>query len=217
MKKAIVSILTAAMLATLISGCGGSTTAAPQSAQSESGEPAETDKPSAPAPVAPAEPEAATEPSAPDPVPETTSVAPVVAVVAAAESSVDFDEIARQKNINERLNAFTQLDLNGIKLEMVRITAGTFTMGSPDKEVGRSDNETQIEVQLTRDYLLGKYEVTQAQYERVMRKNNSHFSGNNQRKILIGISPAIAASSRCSDGFAWHSPSSPPPCPHDLQ
>ena len=45
MKKAIVTILTAAMLATLVSGCGGSTTAAPQSAQSESGEPAETDKP----------------------------------------------------------------------------------------------------------------------------------------------------------------------------
>lgn len=45
MKKAIVTILTAAMLATLVSGCGGSTTAAPQSAQSESGEPAGTDKP----------------------------------------------------------------------------------------------------------------------------------------------------------------------------
>lgn len=45
MKKAIVTILTAAMLATLVSGCGGSTTAAPQSAQSESGEPAEADKP----------------------------------------------------------------------------------------------------------------------------------------------------------------------------
>lgn len=44
MKKAIVSILSAAMLATLISGCGGSTTAAPQSAQSESDKTTESDK-----------------------------------------------------------------------------------------------------------------------------------------------------------------------------
>ena len=57
----------------------------------------------------------------------------------------------------------------GIKLEMVWIQPGRFLMGSPDSESGREDHEgPQHEVTITKGFYLGKYEVTQAQWESVM-------------------------------------------------
>ena len=65
----------------------------------------------------------------------------------------------------------------GIKLEMVLIPAGVFKMGSPASEPGRQPNETQHEVTLTKPYYLGKYEVTQEQWEGVMGINPSKTKG----------------------------------------
>ena len=57
----------------------------------------------------------------------------------------------------------------GAKLEMVWIQPGRFLMGSPDSESGREDHEgPQHEVTITKGFYLGKYEVTQAQWESVM-------------------------------------------------
>ena len=66
---------------------------------------------------------------------------------------------------------------NGISIEMVLIPAGKFVMGSPKKEKGRYDDETQHEVTLTKPYYMGKYEVTQEQWESVMGKNPSDTKG----------------------------------------
>ena len=66
----------------------------------------------------------------------------------------------------------------GASLEMVRIAAGSFMMGSPADELGRSKDEKQHRVGLTREYWLGKYEVTQRQWKAVMRNNPSRFKGN---------------------------------------
>lgn len=65
----------------------------------------------------------------------------------------------------------------GVKLEMVLVPAGKFMMGSPKKEVGRYDDETQHEVTLTKSFYMGKYEVTQDQYEAVMGNNPSDTKG----------------------------------------
>ena len=61
----------------------------------------------------------------------------------------------------------------GVSLEMVLIPAGNFTMGSPELESGRCYDETQHEVTLTKPYYIGKYEVTQEQWEAVMGDNPS--------------------------------------------
>ncbi|MDR3334851.1 MAG: formylglycine-generating enzyme family protein [Treponema sp.] len=58
----------------------------------------------------------------------------------------------------------------------VRIQGGTFMMGSPASEVGRSEDETQHQVTISPFYL-GKYEVTQREYEAVMGNNPSRFKG----------------------------------------
>ena len=66
---------------------------------------------------------------------------------------------------------------NSIGVKLVLIPKGTFMMGSPESEQGRYENETQHEVTISKDYYLGVYEVTQAQYEKVMGKNLSYFQG----------------------------------------
>jgi len=52
-------------------------------------------------------------------------------------------------------------------IEMVHITGGTFTMGSPESESGRRNNETQHSVTLT-GFSIGKYQVTREQYQAVI-------------------------------------------------
>ena len=67
---------------------------------------------------------------------------------------------------------------NGIKLEMVLIPAGEFMMGSPDsdKDAG-GEEKPRHRVQITKPFYLGKYLVTQEQWEAVMGNNPSHFKG----------------------------------------
>ena len=65
----------------------------------------------------------------------------------------------------------------GVSLEMVLIPAGKFVMGSPASEKGRADFETQYEVTLTKPFYMGKYAVTQEQWEAVMGNNPSRDKG----------------------------------------
>jgi formylglycine-generating enzyme required for sulfatase activity len=61
------------------------------------------------------------------------------------------------------------------KMVFRRIPAGTYTMGSPEGELGKGVNEIQHSVELTRDFYLGVFEVTQAQYNVVMGTWPSYF------------------------------------------
>ena len=93
-------------------------------------------------------------------------------------------------------SALTPLQVDGtpsahtvasISMEMIFCPPGTFTMGSPTSETGRGTDETQHQVTLTNGFYLGKYEVTQAQYQTVMNGNSeglnadpSQFKGSNR-------------------------------------
>ena len=55
---------------------------------------------------------------------------------------------------------------NSIGLKLVRIPAGEFTMGSPEDEKGRREDELQRHVRITRDYEIGQYEVTRGQFRK---------------------------------------------------
>ena len=75
------------------------------------------------------------------------------------------------------------VDLNStVDLEMIWVAPGTFTMGSPDGEAGRQTDETEHNVTLTKGFYLGKYEVTQDQYEAVMAGNSSGLNINPSQK-----------------------------------
>ena len=83
---------------------------------------------------------------------------------------------ARSKALNKAWREEEDLG-KGVKLEMVLIPAGKFVMGSPESEKGRYDDETQYEVTLTKSYYMGKYVVTQEQWEQIMGNNPSYYKG----------------------------------------
>ena len=69
---------------------------------------------------------------------------------------------------------------NGISIDMVRVEAGTFTMGAtPEMKDPYDDEKSTHQVTLTNDYYIGKYEVTQALWQAVMGNNPSYFKGDN--------------------------------------
>jgi formylglycine-generating enzyme required for sulfatase activity len=77
-----------------------------------------------------------------------------------------------------------------INMEMIFCPPGTFTMGSPASEANRGTDETQHQVTLANGFYLGKYELTQAQYETVMTGNTeglnakpSQWPNNNDRPV----------------------------------
>ncbi|MDE0577814.1 MAG: formylglycine-generating enzyme family protein, partial [Opitutales bacterium] len=67
-----------------------------------------------------------------------------------------------------------------LSMDMLWVKPGTFEMGSPSSEKDRRDSETPHTVTLTEGYWLGKREVTQAQWEKVMGSNPSRFKGVNR-------------------------------------
>ena len=69
---------------------------------------------------------------------------------------------------------------DGISIDMVRVEAGTFTMGATaEMEDPYGDEKPTHQVTLTNDYYMGKYEVTQALWQAVMNSNPSYFKGDN--------------------------------------
>jgi formylglycine-generating enzyme required for sulfatase activity len=65
---------------------------------------------------------------------------------------------------------------NSIGMKLTLIPAGKFLMGSPPDEKDRSEDEDQHEVEITKPFYLGVYEVTQGQYEQVMGTNPARFT-----------------------------------------
>ena len=60
-------------------------------------------------------------------------------------------------------------------IEMVYVGPGEFIMGSPSSETSRQKDETPHKVKLTKGYYIGKYSVTQGQWEKIMGGNPSSF------------------------------------------
>jgi formylglycine-generating enzyme required for sulfatase activity len=111
----------------------------------------------------------------------------------AAEATRRQDETARALGVPVEQS----LDLpGGVKMTFVLIPAGEFLMGSPAtsrpeqllKQYGGTVEEFEREfpqhrVKITKPFWLGKYEVTQEQWQAVMRENPSGFKGKPQNPV----------------------------------
>ncbi|WP_375506153.1 SUMF1/EgtB/PvdO family nonheme iron enzyme [uncultured Nostoc sp.] len=97
---------------------------------------------------------------------------------------VTVDASGNITNRNNREAKYFVEDLgNGITLEMVEIPGGTFRMGSPKEEAGRYESENpQHEVKVP-GFFMGKYEITQAQYQAIMGSNPSYFTGDERLPV----------------------------------
>jgi formylglycine-generating enzyme required for sulfatase activity len=69
---------------------------------------------------------------------------------------------------------------NSIGMEFVLIQAGEFQMGASD---GDKDEQPVHTVRISKPFYLGKYEVTQAQWQAVMGNNPSRFTGDATRPV----------------------------------
>jgi formylglycine-generating enzyme required for sulfatase activity len=79
----------------------------------------------------------------------------------------------------------------GVMLKMVKIPAGTFMMGSPESEEGRSNNEVQHRVTISKSFYIGVHEVTQAQYQAVMGANRRYVGDVNHPVVNVSWNYAM--------------------------
>ena len=103
--------------------------------------------------------------------------------VAIQQSSVTQPTVAQQPVVRPTVVNSNNISIpvkDGISIDMVRVEAGTFTMGAtPEMENPWDGEKPTHQVTLTNDYYIGKYEVTQALWKAVMGKNPSDFKGDN--------------------------------------
>ncbi|MDB9537926.1 SUMF1/EgtB/PvdO family nonheme iron enzyme [Dolichospermum planctonicum CS-1226] len=97
-------------------------------------------------------------------------------------------------NINVNINpqsSFTEDLGKGVKLEMIAIPGGTFWMGSPANEAERGDNESPQHQVTVPSFFMGKYPLTQAQYQAIIGDNPSGFKGNNRPVETVSWDDAV--------------------------
>jgi formylglycine-generating enzyme required for sulfatase activity/cytochrome c-type biogenesis protein CcmH/NrfG len=89
------------------------------------------------------------------------------------EADADFEQARRLANPqSKRPDPIT----NSIGMVLVHIPAGEFLMGTPNGDPNQGFDEHPHRVRISRSFFMGKYEVTQGQYKKVMGKNPSYFA-----------------------------------------
>ena len=70
-------------------------------------------------------------------------------------------------------------------MEFTLLEPDEFDMGSPPNEGGRRADEKKHTVRITRPFVIGRYEVTQAEYKKVTDANPSYFSASGGGKAKV--------------------------------
>jgi formylglycine-generating enzyme required for sulfatase activity len=105
--------------------------------------------------------------------------------LAVAKPSSSTDQKHDLEDTDSKPNYFVK---SALDLEMIWVEPGTFTMGQYDI----SNASPEHKVTLTQGFYLGKYEVTQKQYEKVMGENPSYFKGYNRPVECVSWNDAMA-------------------------
>ena len=94
------------------------------------------------------------------------------------EDTAPWDIGTTELELQETASPAAESEGKEVKDGFILISGGTFLMGSPETENWRIDDETQHEV-IVSDFWMSPFEVTQAEYERLMGVNPSNFKGDN--------------------------------------
>jgi formylglycine-generating enzyme required for sulfatase activity len=94
---------------------------------------------------------------------------------------------------------FMAFTYKGVRQNFRWMEPGTFLMGSPEREIGRFNNETQHKVTLSKGFWFADTTVTQVLWEAVMGENHSRFKEENRPVENIGWSDAQAFISKLNE------------------
>jgi formylglycine-generating enzyme required for sulfatase activity len=92
-------------------------------------------------------------------------------------------------------------------IDMIKIPAGTFTMGSPKDEIGRGEDEPQRTVTISKPFYMAKFEIKQDQYIPLMRPE--------YKPIFRRQAPGGRTLPELHQYGAWQSDAAPGPQPMD--
>ena len=103
----------------------------------------------------------------------------VMLLVVAGGCGRDWGATPAQQGITPAAEKDISFDLGGgIRLELVLVPAGEFLMGSPDSDKEAcAEEKPRHRVRITKPFYMGKYPVTQEQWQAVMGNNPSKFRG----------------------------------------
>lgn len=111
-------------------------------------------------------------------------------------------------NLSRRQNHyFSEILSNNVLLEMVAVSAGSFLMGASARENGADDSEKPQHLVLLQPFFVGKYPITQAQWQAVaalepialpLKPNPSKFQGENRPVERISWFEAVEFCQRLS-------------------
>ncbi|MEM1394261.1 MAG: bifunctional serine/threonine-protein kinase/formylglycine-generating enzyme family protein, partial [Cyanobacteria bacterium P01_H01_bin.150] len=103
------------------------------------------------------------------------------------------------KDYPKEAEGFTEDLGNGVTLEMVLIPSGSFMMGAPEDEKESRDSERPQHKVNIQPFFMGKYQVTQEQYQAIMRKNPSRFQGKKQPVEKVSWNNAVEFCTKLSE------------------
>ena len=103
----------------------------------------------------------------------------IAGVIAISSVAAQVRKAKNARLVAKAMNRFESTGVialpGGVELKVVKVEAGTFTMGEKDGE--NNSDEVPHQATLTKDFYIGQTEVTQAQWEAVMGWNPSQFKG----------------------------------------
>ena len=92
---------------------------------------------------------------------------------------------------------------NSMGMEFILIPVGKFIMGSPGSEAGRNENEgPQREVQITRPFYLGKYEVKVAEFREFVKATQYKTEAEDKGGAYVPVKGKWER----KEGMTWYSP-----------
>jgi formylglycine-generating enzyme required for sulfatase activity len=114
-------------------------------------------------------------------VSDSLAAQPLAPASYSSPATYSYEAVGENEQRLQKTSRYFTEDLGGgVQLEMVEIPAGEFLMGSPASEAGRFDIEGPQRRVSVPSFYMGRFEVTQAQWQAVMGNNPSNFKGENR-------------------------------------